>query len=162
MPAKLLLISFRRRRAGLGEAGARRNRRRFLARHARGAELQVERGQELQLHVGHQKSYRLVQTFQGRRFTQLAPILLHAGAVGQPGQAARRPVFSAAFLDVNVNQFSFGDVYSRPGFSLREGELATIAALTILGTAMPQLEVLIAAGLHPGLSRDEILSASYR
>jgi 4-carboxymuconolactone decarboxylase len=54
-------------------------------------------------------------------------------------------------------EFGFGDVYSRPGLSLRERELATIAALTALGTATPQLKVHIAAGLHVGLSREEIL-----
>lgn len=58
-----------------------------------------------------------------------------------------------------IVEFGFGDVYSRPGLSLRERELATIAALTALGTATPQLKVHIAAGLHVGLSRDEILEA---
>lgn len=58
-----------------------------------------------------------------------------------------------------IVEFGFGDVYARPGLSLRERELATIAALTVLGTATPQLKVHIAAGLHVGLSRDEILEA---
>lgn len=58
-----------------------------------------------------------------------------------------------------IVEFGFGDVYSRPSLSLRERELATIAALTALGTAMPQLKVHIAAGLNVGLSRDEILEA---
>jgi len=58
-----------------------------------------------------------------------------------------------------VVEFGFGDVYSRPGLSLRERELATIAALTALGTATPQLKVHIAAGLHVGLTRDDILEA---
>jgi 4-carboxymuconolactone decarboxylase len=56
-----------------------------------------------------------------------------------------------------VIEFGFGDVYSRPGLTLRERELATIAALTALGTATPQLKVHVAAGLHVGLTRDEIL-----
>jgi len=54
-------------------------------------------------------------------------------------------------------EFAFGDVYARPQLGLREREIATIAALTAMGTARPQLEVHIAAGLHVGLTREEIL-----
>ncbi|WP_353117094.1 carboxymuconolactone decarboxylase family protein [Nitratidesulfovibrio sp.] len=54
-------------------------------------------------------------------------------------------------------EFPFGDVYARPQLGLREREIATIAALTAMGTARPQLEVHIAAGLHVGLTREEIL-----
>ncbi|WP_439892769.1 carboxymuconolactone decarboxylase family protein [Ralstonia sp. 25C] len=55
-----------------------------------------------------------------------------------------------------VVEFGFGDVYSRPGLTLREREIATIAALTALGNAAPQLKVHIAAGLNVGLTRNEI------
>jgi 4-carboxymuconolactone decarboxylase len=55
-----------------------------------------------------------------------------------------------------VLEFSFGDIYSRPGLDLRSREIATIAALTALGNASPQLKVHIEAGLNVGLSRDEI------
>ena len=55
-----------------------------------------------------------------------------------------------------VIEFSFGDIYSRPGLDLRSREIATIAALTALGNASPQLKVHIHAGLNVGLSRDEI------
>ncbi len=54
-------------------------------------------------------------------------------------------------------EFPFGDIYSRPGLDIRAREIATIAALTALGTATPQLKVHIAAGLNVGLSRDEIV-----
>lgn len=54
-------------------------------------------------------------------------------------------------------EFPFGDIYSRPGLDLRAREIATIAALTALGNAAPQLKVHIAAGLNVGLSRDEIV-----
>jgi 4-carboxymuconolactone decarboxylase len=54
-------------------------------------------------------------------------------------------------------EFPFGDIYSRPGLDLRGREIATIAALTALGHAAPQLKVYIAAGLNVGLSRDEIV-----
>jgi 4-carboxymuconolactone decarboxylase len=53
-------------------------------------------------------------------------------------------------------EFPFGDIYSRPGLDLRAREIATIAALTAMGTAAPQLKVHIEAGLNVGLSRDEI------
>ena len=53
-------------------------------------------------------------------------------------------------------EFPFGDIYSRPGLDLRAREIATIAALTAMGTATPQLKVHIEAGLNVGLTRDEI------
>jgi 4-carboxymuconolactone decarboxylase len=53
-------------------------------------------------------------------------------------------------------EFPFGDIYSRPGLDLRAREIATIAALTAMGNAAPQLKVHIEAGLNVGLSRDEI------
>jgi 4-carboxymuconolactone decarboxylase len=54
-------------------------------------------------------------------------------------------------------EFPFGDIYSRPGLGLREREIATIAALTALGNAAPQLKVHIQAGLNVGLTRAEIV-----
>lgn len=53
-------------------------------------------------------------------------------------------------------EFPFGDIYSRPGLDLRSREIATIAALTAMGNAVPQLKVHIEAGLNVGLSQDEI------
>lgn len=54
-------------------------------------------------------------------------------------------------------EFPFGDIYSRPGLDLRTREIATIAALTAMGNATPQLKVHIEAGLNVGLTRDEII-----
>ncbi|MBR9972282.1 carboxymuconolactone decarboxylase family protein [Magnetospirillum sulfuroxidans] len=54
-------------------------------------------------------------------------------------------------------EFPFGDIYSRPHLDLRAREIATIAALTALGNASPQLKVHIQAGLNVGLNRDEIV-----
>ena len=54
-------------------------------------------------------------------------------------------------------EFPFGDIYCRPGLDLRAREIATIAALTAMGNAAPQLKVHIAAGLNVGLSREEIV-----
>ena len=53
-------------------------------------------------------------------------------------------------------EFPFGDIYSREGLSLRDQEIATIAALAAMGSAQPQLKVHIQAGLNVGLTRDEI------
>jgi len=54
-------------------------------------------------------------------------------------------------------EFPFGDIYARPGLDLRSREIATIAALTASGNAAPQLKVHIAAGLHVGLTQEEIV-----
>lgn len=54
-------------------------------------------------------------------------------------------------------EFPFGDIYARPGLDLRSREIATIAALTAMGNAAPQLKVHIGAALHVGLTQDEIV-----
>jgi 4-carboxymuconolactone decarboxylase len=56
-----------------------------------------------------------------------------------------------------ILEFPFGDIYARPGLDLRSREMATIAALTAMGTAAPQLKVHIRAGLNVGLGREEIV-----
>ncbi|AYD89383.1 carboxymuconolactone decarboxylase [Actinomyces lilanjuaniae] len=40
-----------------------------------------------------------------------------------------------------IVEYSFGDVYARPGLSLRLRELVTVAACTALGTCAPQLRI---------------------
>lgn len=54
-------------------------------------------------------------------------------------------------------EFPFGDIYSRPGLDIKSREIATVATLTALGNAQPQLKVHIAAALNVGCSRNEIL-----
>jgi 4-carboxymuconolactone decarboxylase len=53
-------------------------------------------------------------------------------------------------------EFPFGDIYARPSLDLRMREIATVAALTAMGTALPQLEVHIHGALNVGCSRAEI------
>ena len=53
-------------------------------------------------------------------------------------------------------EFPFGDVYSRPGLDLKSREIATVAALTALGNATPQLKVHINGALNVGCSRQEV------
>ena len=77
------------------------------------------------------------------------------------GQAGEAVIASLADIAPDfaryLIEFPFGDIYSRPGLDLRSREIATIAALTALGNAAPQLKVHIAAGLNVGLSRAEIV-----
>jgi 4-carboxymuconolactone decarboxylase len=77
------------------------------------------------------------------------------------GQAGHNVV--AALADIAPDfatylfEFPFGDIYSRGGLGLREREIATIAALSAMGNAAPQLKIHIEAGLNVGLSQDEIV-----
>jgi len=86
----------------------------------------------------------------GRR--RLAEVDGEAGAAVIAGLADIAPD-----LGRYVVEFAFGDVYSRPGLSLRDRQIATVAALTALGTAQPQLRVHIGAALNVGLTREEIV-----
>ena len=82
----------------------------------------------------------------------LASIDGHAGQKVVDALADIAPDFARYLIE-----FPFGDIYSRPGLGLREREIATIAALTALGNAAPQLKVHIEAGLNVGLGREEIV-----
>jgi len=81
----------------------------------------------------------------------LAEIDGEAGAKVIAALADIAPDFATYLLE-----FPFGDIYSRPGLDTKAREIATIAALTAMGNAAPQLKVHIEAGLNVGLSRDEI------
>jgi 4-carboxymuconolactone decarboxylase len=54
-------------------------------------------------------------------------------------------------------EFAFGDIHARPGLDLKTRQIATVAALTALGTAPAQLKVHIGGALHVGCSRQEIV-----
>jgi len=82
----------------------------------------------------------------------LASIDGHAGQKVIDALADVAPDFARYLIE-----FPFGDIYSRPGLGLREREIATIAALTALGNATPQLKVHIEAGLNVGVSREEVV-----
>lgn len=77
------------------------------------------------------------------------------------GEVGRKVVESLADIAPDfaryLIEFPFGDIYCRPGLDLRAREIATVAALTAMGNAAPQLKVHIAAGLNVGLSREEIV-----
>jgi len=56
-----------------------------------------------------------------------------------------------------IVDFAYGDVVSRPQLDLRTRELATVAALTALGTAGPQLRSHIKGALNAGCTPREIV-----
>jgi 4-carboxymuconolactone decarboxylase len=62
---------------------------------------------------------------------------------------------SPEFAWVNVT-FPFGELYPRKVIDLKTRELCTVAALTVQGFSLPQLELHIDAALRAGASRDEI------
>lgn len=55
-----------------------------------------------------------------------------------------------------ILEFAYGDVHSRDNLTKRDRQIATIAALTALGNASPQLKFHIKAGLNIGLTTEEI------
>ncbi len=56
-----------------------------------------------------------------------------------------------------IIEFPFGDIYRRPGLDLKSREIATVAALTALGNAAPQLKVHIHGALNVGCSEQEVI-----
>jgi 4-carboxymuconolactone decarboxylase len=60
------------------------------------------------------------------------------------------------FADLLI-EFPFGDIYTREKLDLKSREIATIAALTVMGNASAQLKVHIHAGLNVGCSKEEIV-----
>ena len=77
------------------------------------------------------------------------------------GQAGEHVIASlkdiAPDLARYIIEFPFGDIYSRPGLDLKSREIATVAALTAMGNAQPQLKVHIHGALNVGCTREEVL-----
>ena len=53
--------------------------------------------------------------------------------------------------------FGYGDVFARKNLDPKMRQIATIAALTAIGTAQPQLAFHIKGGLNVGLTKEEII-----
>ena len=64
---------------------------------------------------------------------------------------------SAPDLGRYTIEYPFGDIYSRPGLDLKSREIATVAALSAMGNAAPQLRVHINAALNVGCTPEEIV-----
>lgn len=77
------------------------------------------------------------------------------GKAGENVVEAMRDI-APDFADLLI-EFPFGDVYSRKGLDLKSREIATISALTAMGTAMPQLKVHIHGALNVGCTQEEII-----
>ena len=56
-----------------------------------------------------------------------------------------------------VAEFAYGDIYTRPGLDSKSREIATVAALTTLGTAPLELQSHIEGALNSGCTRGEIV-----
>jgi len=72
------------------------------------------------------------------------------------GKAGEEVVSSLGDLGRYIVEFSFGEIYSREGLSLRDRQIATVAMLTALGGREPQLRLHLGAALNVGLSPREI------
>ena len=58
-------------------------------------------------------------------------------------------------------EFGYGDIYARPALDTKSRQIATIAALTALGNAEPQLKWHISASLNVGILPEEIVETLY-
>jgi 4-carboxymuconolactone decarboxylase len=72
------------------------------------------------------------------------------------GSAGEAVVDSLGDLGRHIVEYAFGDVYARPGLSLCDRELATVAMLAAMGGCEPQLDVHLHAARNVGLSVDEL------
>lgn len=53
-------------------------------------------------------------------------------------------------------EFPYGDIISRPGLDLKTRQIINVAALTVLGHALPQLKVHVQGALNVGWTESEI------
>jgi 4-carboxymuconolactone decarboxylase len=79
------------------------------------------------------------------------------------GEAARQVLENLADIAPDfgrfIVEFAFGDIYSRPGLDAKSRQIATVAALTALGNAQPQLRAHIRGALNVGCTRQEVVEA---
>lgn len=77
---------------------------------------------------------------------------------GAAGQRVMEEIGSMAPDLANaIVEFAYGDVWSRPGLSPKERELATCSALIALGHCQPELKVHLNGMLRTGWTRDQVL-----
>jgi 4-carboxymuconolactone decarboxylase len=67
---------------------------------------------------------------------------------------ARRTAFTDEWMDF-VNQYAFGEVWSRPGLDKKTRHMLTIAMLTALGR-LDELQTHIGLTKNSGVTRDEV------
>ncbi|AKV55704.1 carboxymuconolactone decarboxylase [Bifidobacterium actinocoloniiforme DSM 22766] len=92
------------------------------------------------------------------RFERGSRIL--ASIDGEGGQAVVESLQDIApDLGKWIVEFAFGDVYADPTLDARQRELVTLGSLVTQGDTTPQLRVHIAAALHVGLTKSEVVQA---
>src|SRR5262245_11381411 len=74
----------------------------------------------------------------------------------EPAAPMPAPAHVAPDLVRSALPLACGDVISRPGLDVRTRELCTVAALSALGHAEPQLKWHIEAALHVGARQGEV------
>jgi 4-carboxymuconolactone decarboxylase len=72
------------------------------------------------------------------------------------GYVEKLAEFAPEFADMLV-AFPYGDIYARPGLDPKARQIATIAALMVLGDSAHELRIHIASALRVGLTRNEII-----
>jgi 4-carboxymuconolactone decarboxylase len=77
------------------------------------------------------------------------------------GSQGRRVVEGLADIAPDLGryivEFAYGDIFARPGLDRKTREIATVAALTAMGTAAPQLRVHVEAALNVGATQGEVM-----
>lgn len=77
------------------------------------------------------------------------------------GHAGERVIESLAGVAPDLGrfivEFAFGDIYTRAGLDLLQRELATVAMLTALGNAAPQLRVHVHGLLNVGGTQEQLV-----
>lgn len=71
------------------------------------------------------------------------------------GERSVRTIEGLGDLGRYIVEFAYGDVYSRPGLSLRDRQIATVAWLVALGRSS-QLPVHLRSSIRAGLSTDDL------
>ncbi len=71
------------------------------------------------------------------------------------GERSLATIESLGDLGRYIVEFAYGEVYSRPGLSLRDRQIATVAVLVALGRSS-QLPVHLRSSLAAGLTPDEL------
>jgi len=107
----------------------------------------AERGIEVQVASSEQEG--------SRRDRGMKALERISGASGEEVVSGLEDIAPA--LGDFIIDFSYGDVLSRPGLDDRTRELATIAMLTAVGTATPQLKVHVNAALNVGVTQAEVV-----
>mgnify|MGYP006408350739 FL=1 len=77
------------------------------------------------------------------------------GAAGEAVIAGLQDI-APAFAEL-LFEFPFGDIYAREALSLRDREIATVAALSAMGTAPKQLGVHVHGALNVGVTGEEVV-----